>query len=583
MTIRDLSVKSRLMLLIGFMSALFALAMAYSWYALPRAGDHLAGVLQLSDAVEKAGDLARRTQVEFKSEVQQWKNILIRGGDEKDFELHRDAFNNHAGIVQEHLNLLITMMTTIGLNTAEASETLAEHEVLHRKYLDALTGYRANDKERAQLVDRSVRGIDRAANLRIEALVEKIRARGEEISKEALVAAGAERQKLLTWLVSIAALTIGLAAAAGLLITATIVGPLKDAMKVAQQVAAGDLTTRIDVRASDETGQLLRSLGEMNESLARLVGEVREGSDRVLSASTQIASGNSDLASRTEEQASNLEETAASIEQLTSTVNNNADNAKKADDLATTATRVAKKGGAVVDQVISTMTEIQASSKKISEIIGVIEGIAFQTNILALNAAVEAARAGEQGRGFAVVASEVRNLAHRSAVAAKEIKSLITDSVRRVNGGTDLVSDAGLIMTEVVQSVARVSDTIAQIASATREQRTGIDQVNTAVNQLERVTQQNAALVEESTAAAENLKEQAEKLTQMVTVFKLRAGHDGDAPDESLPRLSEAAVARVRTSVNYATTPRELPQRSVTRKNRSPVPVTDDAREWQEF
>ena len=296
---------------------------------------------------------------------------------------------------------------------------------------------------------------------------------------------------------------------------------LRDAVDMTRQVASGDLSAAIAVDRDDEMGILLRALAEMQASLRRVVGEVRSSAHNISTTSVEIAQSNSDLSQRTEEQASSLEQTASSMEQLTSTVKQNAENALQANELAAGASQVAIRGGQVVSQVVQTMGGITASSKKIVDIIGVIDGIAFQTNILALNAAVEAARAGEQGRGFAVVASEVRSLAQRSASAAKEIKALIEDSAGRVQSGGKLVDEAGKTMNEIVTSVKRVTDIMAQIATASREQGGGIEQVNRAIAQMDQVTQQNAALVEEASAAAESLKTQAAQLTQAVTVFRV--------------------------------------------------------------
>jgi len=306
-------------------------------------------------------------------------------------------------------------------------------------------------------------------------------------------------------------------------ITRSITRPIGEAVQVAEKVAAGDISSRIDVQSKDETGRLMSALKAMNESLVKIVREVRSGTDTIATASGQIASGNQDLSSRTEEQASSLEQTAASMEELTSTVKQNADNARQANQLAVSASEVAVKGGSVVSQVVDTMGSINASSKKIVDIIGVIDGIAFQTNILALNAAVEAARAGEQGRGFAVVASEVRSLAQRSAAAAKEIKTLIGDSVEKVEEGSKQVAEAGRTMEEIVGSVKRVTDIMGEITAASQEQTSGIEQINQAITQMDQVTQQNAALVEEASAAAQSLQEQAGSLVQAVSVFKLDA------------------------------------------------------------
>ncbi|MBL8313303.1 MAG: MCP four helix bundle domain-containing protein [Rubrivivax sp.] len=319
-------------------------------------------------------------------------------------------------------------------------------------------------------------------------------------------------------------------------ITRSITRPVAQALDIAEKVAAGDLGSRIEVTSSDEIGRLLGSLKGMNESLVKIVGTVRSSSDSIATGSAEIASGNADLSQRTEEQASALEETAASMEQLGSTVKQNADNAQQANQLAMGASTVAVRGGEMVNQVVETMKGINDSSKKIADIITVIDGIAFQTNILALNAAVEAARAGEQGRGFAVVASEVRNLAQRSAEAAKEIKSLITASVERVEQGTTLVDQTGATMQEIVTSIKRVTDIMGEINSASREQSTGVNQVGEAVGQMDQVTQQNAALVEESAAAAESLKQQAQQLVSAVAVFKLGSEglHHASAASQSV-------------------------------------------------
>ncbi len=316
------------------------------------------------------------------------------------------------------------------------------------------------------------------------------------------------------------------------------------AADVAKRIAGGDLTQQVALKANDTTS-LLAAMKGMQDTLGNVVGQIRESTDAVGTASREIAQGNADLSQRTEEQASSLEETASSMEELTSTVKQNADNARQANQLAASASEVAAKGGAVVGEVVSTMDAISASSKKIADIISVIDGIAFQTNILALNAAVEAARAGEQGRGFAVVASEVRNLAQRSAGAAKEIKELITDSVGKVDSGTKLVADAGNTMAEVVASVKRVTDIMAEITAASLEQSSGIEQVNQAIVQMDQVTQQNAALVEESAAAAESMEEQAKQLSTVVAVFKVAGGNVATPAKAVIERAQAAAKATV--------------------------------------
>ncbi len=321
----------------------------------------------------------------------------------------------------------------------------------------------------------------------------------------------------------LALLLLGLVASLTLAVAfvRSITGPVHEAVEVARAVADGNLRVQVPVRGSNELGQLMQALTAMRDNLAQVVTQVLQGSENVATASAQIAQGNTDLSSRTEEEASALEQTSAAMEQLGATVNQNADNARQANQLAQSASTVAVQGGEVMGQVVLTMKDINVSSRRIGDIIGVIDGIAFQTNILALNAAVEAARAGEHGRGFAVVASEVRSLAGRSAEAAKEIKSLIAASVERVQDGTRLVDQAGVTMQEVVASIRRVSSIVAEISAASAEQSTGVSQVVEAVSQMDQTTQQNAALVEESAAAADSLRGQAEQLVQTVSVFKL--------------------------------------------------------------
>jgi methyl-accepting chemotaxis protein len=366
--------------------------------------------------------------------------------------------------------------------------------------------------------------------------------------------------------------------------------PLRGIVAATHAIAAGDLSQSVPLAGRDEVAEVLQSIAQMQQSLRAMVGEVRSSTDSIATASSEIASGNADLSSRTEQAASNLQQTASSMEQLTGTVKQSADAARTANQLAASAASVAARGGAVVSQVVATMNEINASSRQIADIIGTIDGIAFQTNILALNAAVEAARAGEQGRGFAVVAAEVRSLAQRSAAAAKEIKGLIGGSVEKVASGSRLVDDAGATMSEIVASVQRVSDIIGEITAAASEQSDGIGQVNSAVTQLDQMTQQNAALVEESAAAAESLKEQAKRLAQVVATFRLDAASAAAPSAFAAPAASrEPALRSAQQAIERARqpTPRKAPP-TLTQALAAPHPAggaavkaPDD--EWETF
>jgi len=395
-------------------------------------------------------------------------------------------------------------------------------------------------------------------------------------SNETAAQAHADYEKSRIMIIAVSLAGVLLSIGASVIITRSILKQLGGepayAMRVAQAIAGGNLDTDIALQPGDSRS-LMYSMNQMRDQLAEIVGQVRSGTDTIATASAQIAAGNLDLSSRTEEQASSLEETASSMEELTGTVKQNADNARQANQLAVSASEVAVRGGAVVSQVVETMASINQSSRKIVDIIGVIDGIAFQTNILALNAAVEAARAGEQGRGFAVVATEVRNLAHRSAAAAKEIKILIDDSVTKVDAGGKLVDDAGVTMADIVQSITRVTDIMSEIASASLEQTTGIEQVNSAISQMDEVTQQNAALVEQAAAAANSMQEQAAMLSQVVSVFKV--GQQA-AASQGVPR----APAR-------PATPAPVPRRIATTKpasaGQAKATANADAGEWEQF
>ena len=405
-----------------------------------------------------------------------------------------------------------------------------------------------------QMYQERIAALARPVTQSLQALVELSDA--DASTKYQYINASNRTAQLLTLLGTLLALLLGSTLAWA--ITRSITRPLSQAVALAQRVAGGDLSTRIEVSGRDESADLLRALDAMNTSLAKVVREVRHSADSIATGSTEIASGNADLSQRTETQASNLEQTAASMEELTATVKQNAETARSASQIASGASAAAQRGGAVVAQVVGTMDEIAASSHKIADIINVIDGIAFQTNILALNAAVEAARAGEQGRGFAVVASEVRSLAGRSAQAAKEIKALIGTSVEKVGAGTQQVAQAGQSVRDIVHQVQRVTDLIAEISAASHEQSEGITQVGEAAQQLDQVTQQNAALVEQSAAAAESLKGQAAHLAQLVAVFKLGAQAGGSGQEFAATSATQGTAASA-TGQRGTIAPRRTP------------------------
>jgi len=404
--------------------------------------------------------------------------------------------------------------------------------------------------------------------------------------------AATERQReynLVVWLV-VAGLIGALFLVIGVhfMLRNIVLTPLNRAVHLLDLVANGDLTTKVEVQSNNEIGRLFSAISSMQQGLLTTVSRVRNSSDSIDTSAKEIAAGNMDLSSRTEQQASSLEETAASMEQLTGTVKQNAENALQANQLAHSASSTASKGGEVVSQVVDTMQAINESSRKIVDIISVIDGIAFQTNILALNAAVEAARAGEQGRGFAVVASEVRSLAQRSAAAAKEIKSLIDDSVNKVETGSQLVEQAGATMSEVVSSVQRVTDIVGEIAEASREQSSGIEQVNRAITQMDEVTQQNAALVEEAAAAAQSLQAQATNLVGAVSIFKIDAQQVAVSPAKPRPTPASKPVQPAPAVTAAAPAPKAAPKLPPAKpasvsSAASSGRAKDDGQDWEEF
>jgi len=431
-----------------------------------------------------------------------------------------------------------------------------------------------NAEGAAKVITASINPITGKSLVEINKLVEIQQAAAREVLDGA--AASARSLHMLLYVLGAIAFAIG--AVFSVVITRSIINPLRDAVSIATRVASGDLSSDFDAAGKDETADVMRALKDMAGNLDKLVSEVRRGTEAINVASKEIAQGNQSLSARTEEQASSLEETASSMEELTSTVKQNAENSRHANQLAAGASEVAVKGGQVVRRVVETMGGISESSKKIAEIISVIDGIAFQTNILALNAAVEAARAGEQGRGFAVVASEVRNLAQRSAAAAKEIKGLIGDSAGKVDAGAKFVDEAGRTMQEVVGAVKQVTEIITEITAASQEQYSGIEQVNQAITQMDHVTQQNSALVEEASSAAESMREQAAYLAQAVAVFRVSSKEEVSFAVSSAPARASAEPP--------APAVKPLPKRELRALGVAKKPankVVGDGDAWQEF
>ena len=482
---------------------------------------------------------AREMQTKFKEQVQEWKNVLIRGKDPKQLDKYWTAFLTREREVSEAAERLQSSLATL-----DASDSIRKfqqaHDAMGISYRNGLEEFRRSSFDVNQ-GDQAVKGMDREPTKLLEEAAAAIAKHAAEVSDKA-VAAGKTAQ--LASLVGIG-VTIIAGIILGMLTSRSVItllgGEPATATAAAQAIARGDLSTRLTTRPGDTTS-LMVALGQMQSSLVKLIAEVRQNTHAVAAASTQIATGNDDLSRRTQEQAAALEETAASMEEMAATVKQSADNIQRASELARGVRKQGDVGTGVVTQAIKAMGEINSSSTKIAQIISVIDEIAFQTNLLALNAAVEAARAGEQGRGFAVVASEVRNLAQRSAGAAKEIKNLITDSVDKVSTGSTLVDQLGANLGEILNNVRRLTDVVTEISAASQEQSQGIEQVNHAVSQMDRATQQNAALVEESAAATASLKQQADQLVQSAAIFKL----SGDMAQPAAPAMgAETQLGRI--------------------------------------
>ncbi len=507
------SIQSKLLALFGGLLVLMSAAVLWGFWSLWSTIMAFDELNRTAVAQERAILL---TTIRFKQQVQEWKDLLLRGKDPEAQDRYWANFQRKENDVQEGVKQLVTQVKDEESRRL-LREFLSAHRAMGEGYRKGFDAFKQSGAD-SKVGDAAVKGVDRAPTTVLEQAAQAI-AKDTDFGLARTIA---EARRAAAGSVALYALvTLSMLGSLVLFVRLCVARPIRDAVRVAKALADGDLTSVVSARSRDETGQMVAAIGQSIARLKEIVAGIKEAVGSIGTATGEIASGNADLSRRTEEQASSLEETASSMEELTSTVKQNAENARQANQLVHGASTVAVKGGEVVGEVVSTMSSINESSKKIVDIIGVIDGIAFQTNILALNAAVEAARAGEQGRGFAVVASEVRSLAQRSAAAAKEIKALIEDSVGKVDAGSKLVEEAGKTMQEIVTSVKRVTDIMAEITAASQEQSAGIEQVNQAIAKMDQVTQQNAALVEQAAAAAESLEEQAQHLAEAVAVFKL--------------------------------------------------------------
>ena len=544
-----------------------AFALAASVFSLSRVYGSIEELDRITREDFQSQQAILHASISLKQQVQEWKNVLLRGRDPAALERHWSQFEREekdaASAVRE---------ARAGIRQpqvlAKLEEFMGAHRAAGETYRKGLQAFR-DAKFDPKAGDVVATGVDRAP-ARALADAEKM---AEDHGAKATLAAvrAAESGYLLAIAGTVLAMVLALAAL-WVFVRRAVLRPIGVAVEHAERIARGDLTARIEATSRDEAGQLLAALARMNSGLTTVVSQVRESAESVVTASGQVSMGTTDLSQRTEEQASSLEETAASMEELASTVRQNADNAHRADDLARNASKRAEQGGAEVVQVVVTMNEISDSAAKIADIISVIDGIAFQTNILALNAAVEAARAGEQGRGFAVVASEVRSLAQRSAEAAREIKALIGASVAKAKQGTNLVEQAGDTIQALVIDVKQVSDLMGSIAEASAEQSRGVQQVNKTVTEMDKVVQQNAAAVQQSASAAEAMRRQAESLAKAVSAF--RVGDLGKAPGAR--PAGAVAAERAPAALTHAKASNTLPAK------RAAV-AAGPGDDWEEF
>ena len=520
-TFRNLPIPVKLGLLGVAMLAATAVAAFGGWHGLSRTHALQIRSTQTMAAFAQAVDTARLAQVDFKKQVQEWKDTLLRGNDPASFQKYQGAFAADFAKVSSDLALLKLQMSRLGLPTRQVDTALATHQELQTRYLAAIAQYNAKDKDAAHKVDTMVKGIDRAPTDAIDGIVATIKKASAAASVRVAAAENEAARKATTVLTlsTLGALVSG--ALIALLVAYSITVPIGRALRLALSVADGDLSVRVTDAGRDETGKLLRALDDMSEQLRRVVSGIREESSEISDSTRQIAQGNLDLSARTSEQAAALEETAAAMQEFAGNVNANALGARDASLLAETASGVAEQSGAALSQAVAAISGIQSVSGRIAEITEVMDQLAMQTHILALNAAVEAARAGEAGRGFTIVASEVQSLARSSREASRQIRALVADSEAIISSGTQLIGDAETMMDKLLEGVREVAHTVGAIAKASDQQASGIQQVNRAVAQMDEVTQNNAALVEQAAAATNAVQQRAHALVNSVGFFKL--------------------------------------------------------------
>lgn len=530
MTLTNLKISTRLILLSAVLIVCTLLVAIAGWQAVSANQQRLLTTLHNASELQQAVDEARSAQVSFKTQIQEWKNILIRGGDPQDLEQYRTAFIQSSAEAQAMLQQLQHTLEGLALSSPLLEEAHQSLIKLEDQYLQVLAHNYDGTSSSTQNIDALVRGLDRQPTEQIDHIVHFVLENTAHRLKQRTLKANQHYQQTIGLLALLFCLGTLISLGLAYRIAKSIIQPINEAVQVATTVAEGDLSTPIVVKGQSETAQLMAALQHMSQSLTQIVQVVRTGTESISTGTSQIAMGNRDLASRTEEQASSLTETASAMAQLTSTVRQNASTSHEVHALAQTATHNAAQGEALVNQIGTNIDGISNSSQKMAEIVNVIDGIAFQTNILALNAAVEAARAGEHGRGFSVVASEVQVLAQRSATSAQEIKKLIEESVQDMQYGATLMQQIGTNMHTIFDSISQVTLLTQDISTASAEQSSGIEQINQAISQIDEFTQHNASLVEEASAASASLLDQTTQLSHAVQVFKL-AENRGSGPE----------------------------------------------------